>query len=218
MKIVIKGGAAPGSTTNAFSDQNGFMGIQRLWNAMNIKKDIRSIFNHGPKGSTYQKYIVIHDTEGDGNAASVINWWASNGNRIASHFVVNKDGSIVQCVELDRIAHHAGYGTLGHNKKFGVTDESRDDKKGTKPKTSWQQDYGMNSYSVGIELVHSGTKAYPKAQLEALDKLIAYIDAYYGFNSTIIDHKEWRIGNSDTSRTFAPYLINYKKYRSYKAG
>lgn len=74
----------------------------------------------------------------------------------------------------------------------------------------------MNAWSIGIELVHSGdTTPYPEAQLAALDKLIAYIDAYYGFESTIIDHKDWREGNSDTSSAFSAYLSNYKQARTH---
>lgn len=36
---------------------------------------------------------------------------------------------------------------------------------------------------------------------------------YYGFESTIIDHKMWAIGNSDTSSDFAGYLENYRCFR-----
>ena len=74
----------------------------------------------------------------------------------------------------------------------------------------------MNSYSIGIEMVHVGGEGdYPEAQLKALDKLIEYIDGYYGFNSEIIDHKAWRRGNSDTSPEFEKYLKNYKKFRKH---
>ena len=63
-------------------------------------------------------------------------------------------------------------------------------------------------------MVHwNGQGYYPEAQLNALDNLIAYIDAYYGFESTIIDHKMWTIGNSDTSSDFAGYLENYRRFR-----
>lgn len=183
---------------------------------LDLTKDIRASFDHGEKGAEYQKYIVLHDTEGEGSASGVVDWWDGNGQGVAAHFIINKDGSIVQCVELDRITHHAGFGDTGHNEKYGTTDESRDDKVGTQSIGSWASDYGMNSYSIGIEMVHvGGSGDYPAAQLEALDNLIAYIDAYYGFESQIIDHKAWRSGNSDTSKEFAKYLANYQDHRTH---
>ena len=182
--------------------------------ALQLSEDYRDSFVHGEKGADYQKYIVLHDTEGDGPAEGVIDGWDASGAGVASHFIVNKDGTIVQCVPLDKIAHHAGYGDTGHNEAFGVTDESRDDMVGTVSIGPDHADYGMNSYSVGIEMVHAGG-GYPEAQLEALDALIAYIDAYYGFESTIIDHKAWRLGNSDTSPEFSNYLYNYQDHRTH---
>lgn len=182
-----------------------------------LSEDFRPDFVHGEKGPGYQKYIVLHDTEGESNASSVVDWWDSNGNRVAAHFIVNKDGTIVQCAPLDTIVHHAGYGDTGHNELYGVEDESRDDMLGTQPIGDWAADYGMNSYSIGIEMVHvGGSGDYPEAQLEALDGLIAYIDAYYGFESQIIDHKAWRTGNSDTSQEFGGYLQNYQATRSHE--
>lgn len=72
---------------------------------------------------------------------------------------------------------------------------------------------------MGIELVHvGGAGEYPQAQLEALDALIAYIDAYYGFESAVTDHKAWRSGNSDTSPEFAAYLNNYQTTRTHDGG
>ncbi len=184
---------------------------------LSLTTDFRDSFNHGPKGAEYQKYIVLHDTEGEGSASSVADWWDSNGAGVAAHFIINKDGTILQCAPLDSIVHHAGFGDTGHNASFGVEDESRDDKVGTTSIGSWAADYGMNSYSIGIEMVHvGGSGDYPKAQLEALDNLIAFIDAYYGFESEIIDHKAWRSGNSDTSPEFATYLQNYQTKRTHQ--
>lgn len=184
---------------------------------LDITEDYRPDFNHGKKGASYQKYIVLHDTEVDSSAASIVNSWESSGNKVASQFIVNKDGSIVQCVPMDAIAHHAGYGDAGHNSEYGVPEDGRDDKRGTtKAPSKSITDYGMNSYSIGIEIVHVGGRgAYPEAQLEAIDGLIAYIDAYYGSESTIIDHKMWRSGNSDTSAEFATYLANYRDHRTH---
>lgn len=184
---------------------------------IDIIKDFRPGFVHGNKEWMYQKYIVLHDTEDNSTAQSIIDWWDSNGNKVATHFIVNKDGSIYQCVPLNKIAHHVGYGNTGNNEKYGVQDETRDDKIGTGEPDAGVTDYGMNSYSIGIEMVHVGGEGdYPEAQLESLDKLIEYIDGYYGFDSEIIDHKAWRKGNSDTSPEFEEYLNNYKKYRKHK--
>lgn len=190
--------------------------VEELRAKLSIADLSQEQFVHGQKSAEHQKYIVLHDTEGDNDAASVVSYWAGNGNLVAAHFIVNKDGSVVQCAPLDAIVHHAGYGDTGHNAQFGVEDESRDDKLGTVPIGSAMADYGMNSYSVGIEMVHvGGSGDYPQAQLQALDDLIACIDAYYGFESAIIDHKAWRTGNSDTSEEFAGYLRNYQEARTH---
>ncbi len=187
-----------------------------LRESLGIIEDMRPSLSHGPKTAANQKYIVLHDTEGDGSPQSVVDWWDGNGNLVASQFIIGKDGTIVQCVPMDEIAHHAGYGDTGHNEKYGIAEDGRDDMAGSSPIGSWAADYGMNAWSVGIELVHvGGSGDYPEAQLEALDSLIAYIDAYYGFESQIIDHKAWRTGNSDTSPEFAGYLANYQTTRTH---
>jgi hypothetical protein len=186
----------------------------RVTPSISIVEDFRAGFVHGDKDAAHQKYIVLHDTEGDAGPASVIDWWDGNGNLVAAHFIVGKDGTVYQCVPLDKIAHHAGYGDAGHNGAYGITEDGRDDMAGTAWIGSWAPDYGMNAWSVGIEMVHvGGSGYYPEEQLNALDALIASIDAYYGFESTIIDHKAWRSGNSDTSPEFAQYLSNYQTHR-----
>ncbi len=184
---------------------------------LGIVEDYRAAFSHGPKGAAFQRYIVLHDTESNADPQSIVSYWDGAGTGVAAHFVVGTDGTVVQCVPLDEIAHHAGYGDTGHNSLYGLAEDGRDDMAGSSPIGSWASDYGMNAYSVGIEMVHvGGSGPYPEAQLAAVDKLIAYIDAYYGFESTIIDHKAWRTGNSDTSAEFAAYLANYQSRRAHE--
>lgn len=198
------------------SDEPSTITLEQARARLNMREDYRPAFNHGTKTAQHQKYIVLHDTEVDSSAAAIANSWQSQGTFVAAHFIVQKDGTILQVVPMDAIAHHAGFGDTGHNALYGVSDESRDDRRGTQPIGSWASDYGMNSYSIGIEMVHvSGSGYYPPEQLEAVDNLIAYIDAYYGFESQIIDHKAWRSGNSDTSPEFAGYLANYKDHRTH---
>lgn len=208
---VSGGSSAPSSPSSARTDAAAAKA------KLNLTEDYRDSFPHGEKGAVYQRYIVLHDTEGEGSAENVVDYWDGNGQLVASHFVINKDGSIVQCVPLDKIAHHAGYGDAGHNDLYGITEDGRDDMEGTVPIGDWAPDYGMNAWSVGIEMVHvGGSEDYPEEQLQALDDLIAYIDAYYGTESSIIDHKAWRSGNSDTSPEFAQYLANYQDHRTHQ--
>ena len=173
---------------------------------LNLTTYLQPSLTYNYKGADWQGYIVLHDTEGGGDPMNVVDGWLYNGAGVASHFVVGLDGSIVQCVDMDYVAHHAGWGNRGFNREFGVREWPYDG--------SVDTNYGMNFCSIGIEMVHwNGQGYYPEAQLNALDNLIAYIDAYYGFESTIIDHKMWAIGNSDTSSDFASYLDNYRRLR-----
>ena len=72
----------------------------------------------------------------------------------------------------------------------------------------------MNQCSIGIEMDHVVGENYPEAQLDALDRLIAYIDAYYGYECTILQHKDYRLINSDCSKEFQAYLRHLKKTRT----
>lgn len=184
---------------------------------MNIIQMNDASFNHGTKPKENQKYIMLHDTEMSQNAETVVNSWKNTGSGVAAHFVIDRDGTIIQAVDLDTIAHHAGFGGPGdYDSKFGVGNNdgkgNGDDLIGTIPLTGFTS-YGMNSYSVGIEMCHVNGEDYPIEQLKSLDKVIMYIDTYFGYKSTIIDHKTWRPSNSDTDSKFATYLENYKNLR-----
>lgn len=207
----------PGTSSTSDEDTQARADAEALRAELGIVEDYRAEFSHGPKGAEFQRYIVLHDTESNAGPQSIVSYWDGAGTGVAAHFVVGVDGTVVQCVPLDEIAHHAGYGDTGHNSLYGLVEDGRDDMVGSSPIGSWASDYGMNAYSVGIEMVHvGGAGSYPEAQLAAVDKLIAYIDAYYGFESTIIDHKAWRTGNSDTSAEFAAYLANYQSRRAHE--
>lgn len=49
--------------------------------------------------------ICLHHTAG-GSAQSTINWWGMDKSRIATHFVVDRDGTVYQTVPLDCWAYH----------------------------------------------------------------------------------------------------------------
>lgn len=189
---------------------------------LNIIKDYSESFNHGSKPKSNQKYIMLHDTEMNVSAKNIVSSWKNSncGGTVAAHFVIDKDGTVYQAADLDVITHHAGFGGPGNfDEKYGVGSNNRsgtnDDLVGQTCSSNYDgyTSYGMNSYSIGIEMVHVGGEDYPETQLNAVDKVIAYIDNYYGFASIIIDHKEWRPSNSDTDSKFSTYLNNYKTLR-----
>lgn len=69
------------------------------------------------------------------------------GLRVSSHFYVRRSGEIVQFVDCDRRAWHAG-------------------------QSAWQGRGNCNDYSVGIELEGCDSKPFEPAQYEALGELI----------------------------------------------
>lgn len=189
-----------------------------LRGSLNIQTALDDSFSHGPKTSEYQKYIVLHDTEELLDPLGIVDMWRSrNDGEVATHFVIGRDGSVVQCVPLDRIAYHAGVAPDGFDWLFEIYDDGR------ASFSNSSYDSAMNAWSVGIELCHVGTTGtghaiepdYPEAQLRALDRVIAYIDEYYGMESGIIDHKTWTPDNPDCSAEFEQYLANYQTGRTH---
>ncbi len=153
-------------------------------------------FAHGDKPASHTRYIMLHDTAMDCAADGVVaHWLANNDGQIASHFIVDRDGTVSQCVPLDQVAYHAGHGDDASYQRYGVD--------------------SMNAWSIGIELSHAAGEDYPEAQLDALDRLVAHIDEWSGTQLEIIDHKMWRSGNVDTSEQFATHLANYRTNRTH---
>lgn len=77
------------------------------------------------------RWLVMHYTADSGSSA--VNWFASPSNtkKVSAHIVIARDGTITQCVPFNRKANHAG-------------------------KSEWKGVSGLNSHSIGIEMVGWG--------------------------------------------------------------
>jgi N-acetyl-anhydromuramyl-L-alanine amidase AmpD len=173
-------------------------GIRELSEMREVTEMISDSFLHGPLPADKVRYIVMHDTEsGTDSAEAIATSWS--GGHIAAHFIVDKQGRVIQCVPIDAIAHHAGPADYGSNDRYGIWPE-RDDEIGR----SGDGDYAMNAWSIGIEIVHEHYDGpYPEAQLDAVDRLVAEIDQAVGHSPEIIDHKAWAGGRKqDVSDDF----------------
>lgn len=75
--------------------------------------------------------IILHDTSDRLDPRDSVRWFADPRSRVSAHFVVGRDGSVVQMVECDRAAWHAG-------------------------KSSWRGRGECNGWTVGIEIDNPG--------------------------------------------------------------
>ena len=92
--------------------------------------------------------VVIHDTASK-TAEEALSWFADKKSKVSSHFVIDLDGTVYQCVPEDRRAWHAGTSTL-----HGASE--------------------VNDFSVGIEVVDADDSSpYPAAQMDAVETLVA---------------------------------------------
>lgn len=77
------------------------------------------------------RFLVMHFTYG-ASADSSAEWFRSKDNPGSSaHLVIDRDGSVIQCVRFDKVAWHAG-------------------------KSKWRDVTGLNRHAFGIELANWG--------------------------------------------------------------
>lgn len=199
VRIVPKGGAAP---SNEGRNYRGAAVDATAAKPKNMQVKLVPSLGHGYKPPVYQRCIVMHDTT---EIKSFDEWtkvWLDRGG-LGVHFLIKKDGSIRQYVDMNQICWHAGGPSRdwfdSHYNVVRYCDSGS----------------AMNQCAIGIELEHiiDGSD-YPKAQLDALDALIAYIDRYYGFRSTILQHRDYQYSSPDCSNEFQKYLRNLQDHRT----
>lgn len=114
--------------------------------------------------------VVLHSTCMPTNETNeTVRLFQSAASQVSSHYLVGKDGRIVQMVSEQNRAWHAGV-------------------------CLWQGRTDINSCSVGIEMVHQDQTAgddWPDAQMEAVARLLLSIRARHRVpNDHVIFHSE----------------------------
>ena len=117
---------------------------------------------------TTKQQIYVHHTAGNPDPYSVVKWWASTTDRVATSFIVGrtpttktpnwKDGDILQCYGTEKWAHHLGLKAV-HTAAGG---------KGAKSNLT------LNQGSIGIEICNWGqlTKG-PKGFVSYVGTIVA---------------------------------------------
>lgn len=96
-----------------------------------LLKGARFVKANSSGGAMSPRFCVIHDTAGALRPFSSVEWFASKQCPTSAHFVVERDGTITQMVPTNKRAFHAGV-------------------------SNWKGVSGLNSCSVGIEIVNPG--------------------------------------------------------------
>lgn len=122
--------------------------------------------NHGPRRPSL---VVLHYTTND-DAATAIRTLTSPEREVSAHYLVGRDGRIVQLVDETRRAWHAGA-------------------------AYWAGNRDVNSASIGIELDNNGHEPFPAAQVDALLALLADLQARYDIPpENIVGHSDVALG------------------------
>lgn len=112
-------------------------------------------------------YVMIHHTAQD-SLAQTVKTFHNEKVGVSSHYVVGRDGKIVQMLNDLYRGHHAGSGR-------------------------WGNDTDLNSSSIGIELDNNGTTdPWSDAQIGALLSLLQYLkDTYKIPQANFIGHMDY---------------------------
>jgi N-acetyl-anhydromuramyl-L-alanine amidase AmpD len=79
---------------------------------MNTREALAFAGNYGSRGTHMVDTVIIHTTEG--SLSSAVSWFGqdhkpSGQGASSAHYVVGKDGEVVQCVAEGDCAYHAGH-------------------------------------------------------------------------------------------------------------
>lgn len=118
--------------------------------------------NYRPGRTKAITAIVIHYT-GAMRLESTIDWFRRPESKVSAHYVIGRDGHVVQMVKDSDVAWHAGRSAM-HPEL-----EDRDPLK----------EMNVNTFSLGIELVGTADSGFEPAQLTALYGLLVQLVVKY---------------------------------------
>lgn len=110
-------------------------------------------------------FVIIHHTAQD-STSQTLRTFTLPRTSVSSHYVIGRDGEVVQMLNDHLRAWHAGAGKWGHN-----TD--------------------LNSSSIGIEMDNNGAEPFPEKQITSLLNLLERLKEDYGIpTANFIGHSD----------------------------
>lgn len=136
-----------------------------------MKKDIteKAEFIASPNWSGRKRskieVIVIHYTASM-NIDGTVEWFLNPASDVSSHYIIGRDGVLIQMVLDQEKAWHAG-------------------------KSSWLGKKDVNRFSIGIELVGTRTSGFTSEQYKILNELVTFLCQKYSISaSNVVGHQD----------------------------
>lgn len=131
-------------------------------------------------------FVIIHHTA-QNSLTQTIRTFTVKNSAVSSHYVVSRDGKVVQMVNDYLRAQHAGAG-------------------------KWGNETDMNSASIGIEMDNNGTTdVWTDAQINSLCSLLATLKKKYSIpTANFIGHADYAPGRKNDPKNF-PWKTLAKK-------
>jgi N-acetylmuramoyl-L-alanine amidase len=124
--------------------------------------------------------VVVHHT-GSASVDRALATLTDPGRGVSAHYLIARDGRILQLVDERMRAWHAG--------------ESR-----------WGNESDVNSASIGIELDNDGDEPFPRPQIDALLRLLADVTARHRIAGTnVVGHADVAPGRKTDPSAWFPW-------------
>ncbi len=130
-----------------------------------VKARVHPSPNHGQRAQGAPVDMVVLHYTGMPTGEEALQRLCDPRSEVSAHYVVNEDGSILQCVPESRRAWHAG-------------------------RSFWKGETDINSRSIGVEIVNPGHEhgyqPFPEPQIEAVVALVGDICARHGIHPWMV--------------------------------
>ena len=138
-----------------------------MW--LKITQNYSPNFNTPKRQKKNIKYIIIHYT-GMKNELSALNRLTDYKSKVSAHYLIKKNGKIINLVPDLYEAWHAG-------------------------KSNWKNIQSLNRYSIGVEIQNSGHEnlyeKYSNKQMNSVKKLLRFLTKRYRVNyKNILGHSD----------------------------
>lgn len=130
-----------------------------------LNPELQSFVGSVNFGIRKPNFVIIHHTA-QNSLDQTIKTFTMTKTAVSAHYVVSRDGKVVQMVNDYLRAQHAGLG-------------------------KWGNDADLNSSSIGIELDNNGAEAYSPAQINSLLSLLGTLKKRYNIpTANFIGHAD----------------------------